>query len=940
VRSIKSLNSFQRFKNELSGFVSMQIDIIILSETWTCDTERFNIHKLTNYQNFSCSRNNSNGGGVMVYVHNKHVAKIVKSESLDYMEYVSLMLMSKNMRFLIYAAYRPPNTCTYSFFQKFEEIIDNNEHLIIAGDLNINQLKLDQTSIQFLDIVNNFGATITNGAITRSVSGSIIDYFIVKNFPINVSTETLTSSPLLSSDHNLLLSLINVSIPTKEVKTVVSKKCNYTYLRDVFQCDKIKLSELSADECCNYLCTTIRDAMSASTSIKTIKLTCNDLTPPWADLRYHNLTKKASNLQMKINRLDKHKKPTSILKEKLNWIKGTINNHSNKISKKFYSQLIRTNGYNSWNVINTILGKKKSAPRISITINDKIIEDTKEIAEIFNKQFSVISNLSSLSSSSVNNFSYNGPTTKESMYFHDATYDEISDIISGLDPKKATGSDDIPCRIIKELKDSLIVPLTNLINKIIAEHHYPDSLKFATVKPLYKKGDKNIVSNYRPIALLPVINKIFERIISNRILSFLDSMEVNDKEQFGYKKHIGTNEAILKFSHDVSKYLDSGDYVIVVFMDLTAAFDTLNRDILLEKLSHLGIRGHVHHLLKSYFSNRSQAVKIENVISEKVIIDLGVAQGSILGPPLFNINQYDSPNITSSRIKFADDNTIYRNCSKENFEATLTEIMMDVKEMALHFESSGLKLNYSKTRFMVIGSNDKIEVPREVLITDDIKIERISCIKFLGISVDDKFNFKEHHSNLIGKLTQSCRALSIIKHHLPRELLIQFFHAHVMSHLHYCPFLFAKLTQEEILRLQRIQNCCIKQIFGLDKRHSTLDLFKTHLKNVLPVIGIIYASLITNIQKSLIFQKDEFLKFEITSTNRRSSGEIVSCRFRKRQHLGTDISYLGVILYNQLPTDLKQTKNFNKFKIGIKRYLSERIDLLLAPDQFKTRRIS
>ena len=195
-------------------------------------------------------------------------------------------------------------------------------------------------------------------------------------------------------------------------------------------------------------------------------------------------------------------------------------------------------------------------------------------------------------------------------------------------------------------------------------------------------------------------------------------------------------------------------------------------------------------------------------------------------------------------------------------------------------------------------------------------------------------------SNLIEKLTQSSRALSIIKHHLPQELLLQFFNAHIMSHLYYCSFLFAKFTQDEILRLQRIQNRCIRQIFGLDSRHSTLDLFQTYAKNTLPVIGIIYASLITNIHKSLMLDKDELIKFEINNSNRRSSGKLVSSRFRKKQYLGTDITYLGVILYNQLGNELKRIKNINKFKLETKQYVIGKIDLLLAPDQLKTRRIS
>lgn len=114
-----------------------------------------------------------------------------------------------------------------------------------------------------------------------------------------MSTETLTSSQLLSSDHNLLLSLIDVSIPKKETKTVVCSKCNYNHLKEVFEYDESNISTLSANECCNYLSNTIRDAMTACTTLKSIRLSSNDSAPPWADFKYHLLSKKASNLQMK-----------------------------------------------------------------------------------------------------------------------------------------------------------------------------------------------------------------------------------------------------------------------------------------------------------------------------------------------------------------------------------------------------------------------------------------------------------------------------------------------------------------------------------------------------------------------------------------------------------------------------------------------------------------
>lgn len=244
-----------------------------------------------------------------------------------------------------------------------------------------------------------------------------------------------------------------------------------------------------------------------------------------------------------------------------------------------------------------------------------------------------------------------------------------------------------------------------------------------------------------------------------------------------------------------------------------------------------------------------QSVRISGVLSNEAVIDSGVAQGSLIGPTFFNICQFDSPKISSNRLKYADDNVIYKNCKKEEIELTILDMIEDLKRMAEHFHQNGLKLNFSKTNFMIFRNNDLVDVPSEISLDKDTKIFRTSNLMFLGIQLDERLNCKEQFERLVEKLTQSSRALSIIKHHLPRDMLLQFFHAHIMSHLQYFSFLYVKLNQMEITRLQRIQNRCIKLIFNLDPQHSTTDLFKSFAVNTLPVIGIIYSSLITEHKK-------------------------------------------------------------------------------------------
>jgi hypothetical protein len=270
----------------------------------------------------------------------------------------------------------------------------------------------------------------------------------------------------------------------------------------------------------------------------------------------------------------------------------------------------------------------------------------------------------------------------------------------------------------------------------------------------------------------------------------------------------------------------------------------------------------------------------------------------------------------------------------------IEEMKNDVLLLEAFFKNCGLMLNWSKTKFMVLKNNIELNTPDQIVLNKDYSITRVESHRFLGIEIDDKMQFDKQIDALINKLVQSSRVLTIIKHHLPLDMLLQFFHSHFMSHLNFCSFLLAKTSKTNLTRLQRLQNRCIKQIYQLESTYPTADLFRTVMNNTLPVLGICYLSLIAYIQKSLLMNREELLEFDVVVNNRRSNGELAPTRFKRRNRLGTDVSYLGVILYNQLPDDLKDLNNLKSFKKEVKKYLIDKIDLILSEDQIQTRRIS
>lgn len=384
------------------------------------------------------------------------------------------------------------------------------------------------------------------------------------------------------------------------------------------------------------------------------------------------------------------------------------------------------------------------------------------------------------------------------MRFFQSTPAEVEELIGNFANKGAPLCR-LPVFVFKYVKDVISPALSELFNESVISGSFPDVLKLGRVRPIHKKGNVTKRENFRPITTLHIISKVFEKLMYARLISFFNRFNILSSNQFGFQTSRSTADALLVFLDSAFASIEARQQILAVFLDFSKAFDTVDHEILLRKLEHVGIRGQIYAWFASYLENRKQFVCIGDERSPNTDINVGVPQGSTLGPLLFLLYVNDIVNVSSvfKSVLFADDTTLY--VSDRNLGDRETYLNIELKKIEKWIFSNKLSVNVSKTTYMII--TNRAEASDLNLSMNNNFIQRVNMHRFLGVVIDEHLNFMHHVDALCGKLSRSLGVMRRISSILPTNVLRNVYHALFASHMSYAITAYGSANKSSLNRI-------------------------------------------------------------------------------------------------------------------------------------------
>lgn len=833
--------------NKTSGVVELLkdngISLCMVTETWLKMNDRATfaeIHDL-GYDIFSAPRQ-GRGGGVAFLFDPKTISPVRNStRKFSSFEVLECVLTSGAKLIRLCVVYRSTQAKTKynetkvtTFLQQFddylESLCDKSGAPIICGDFNFHVEDASNAhALKFIDVYESKGFTQMVTGPTHISGGTLDLVMTLKDSVDSIAISGLEIEPNTGteSDHHL----IKFQIPftssrsedekeEKEVRELHNIDVD-AFREDVFSSplNLSDFSQLGLDDSVDLLHEVLQDLLDKHAPLVT-KHFRSGRSPFW-DAKCQEAVRERRKAKRKMKKNQEDNALKAIFHEKSVDAQIIIDNARNK----FYSiklQGLKGDSRGTYKVVNQLLDKQYGSDKKP---NGEVAEVAEKLKNFFDtkvkKIYTAIEETSVSLASNVEQSQDPLSTSKVGCAltsFNAISIDTLEKLITDL-PNKSSPLDVIPLWLFKNCLPEILPFIHHIVNLSLNTGMFPSSLKEASVRPALKKTNMDVdeLKNYRPISNLTYISKLLEKVVHHQLNEYLSSNNLFCDLQSGYRKNHSCETAVTRIHNDLLMMIDKRENVILLLLDLSAAFDTINHGMLLRKLrDSFGLQGMSLKWLKSYLSGRTFSVRVNSATSSSCILEIGVPQGSILGPLLFILYTKDLEKIVSkygfSIHLYADDTQVYFSFDVNNANPDLSALKRCFQDIKQWMADNYLKLNEDKTEAMDIGYYVSTV---ESIDLGDSSIKPIAKAKNLGFLFDHRLNL----SDQVSTVSQACylnqRNLSKIGSKLTHELKIQLVHSNILCFLDYCNAAYCGLHSNDLKRLQRIQNNAVRFIFGL-----------------------------------------------------------------------------------------------------------------------------
>ena len=872
---------------------NFEFDIIAVSESKLKSNiaPAVSIDIVNYHQPLSCP-SEANKGGVLLYVNKKiqnfkprpdlciYQSKLIESSFIE-------IINKGRSNHIIGVIYRHPtlgvDMFTDEYMRPFVAKIskEKNKNITIAGDFNINLLNLSHThSSEFFDLLtsNHLLPTITlptklntsgNNTLIDNIFSNIFNPDLVSgNISFNISDGHLPSFLIipkpnqnhLPKKHNFHKhDITNFDINSKDFP--IHKFLMSQDLLNINWEDVLKIENLDPNLSFENFYSTISPIVEKFLPLKKVSDKVHKRKfKPWISLGIRRSMKRRDKLYTQLIRCK-----NQLRRQEINNEYKVLRNRVTQLifiaKRNYYNRYFQANNRNLrkvWQGINSLINIKSNTTDSPSCVSDKhgnLITETIPVCEEFNNHYvNVASSILEGNKSFEGNVSFKRfmpPSTSESIVYDPVDAEEVCNVVSQFNISKGCGPYSIPIQMLYHMRQHLAKPISCITNICLMTGIHPDKLKLQKVIPIYKKGSKLSTANYRPISLLSNINKIVEKLVFSRVISFLNRNNIIYEKQFGFRPKYSTNHALIKIVDTITNALDSGKLAAGIFVDFQKAFDTVDHKILISKLNHYGIRGCFNDWFKSYLNNRKQCVSILGYESSYKNIEYGVPQGSVLGPLLFliYINDLNHSIKYSDTFHFADDTNLLN--IHGSFYKMQSQINRDLKGLNCWLLANKISLNATKTE-LVIFRKPSQKIPPINIKINGVRVVQTNSVKYLGVYLDQFLVGWAHCTYLHAKLQRANGMLAKARHHLKNDLnsLLSLYYSIFSSHMVYGCQVFGQTENKFVKKIQVLQNNALRLI-------TFADSFRDHVSHIFKKLNILkfrdYVSL-----QNLLFIHDYF----------------------------------------------------------------------------------